>query len=108
MQRAMPLAHHHIHAGLAAAVGRDAEAGFGPASRWVLVDGQSHIFGAGEGGGSGGDEEEAGLGDLRSRGMNVEVRMCVPVVLTFQLAFHISRWLSLPAATSWSNWAPRW
>ena len=49
-----------------------------------------------------------GLEDFRSSGMNVEVMMCVPVVLTFQLAFHISRWLSLPAATSRSNWAPRW
>ena len=88
VQHAMPFAHHHIHARLCAAVSGDGGPSFGPAGRRVFVDWQSHVFGAGESGGAGGDEKEAGMRGGEEEGHEgrshdlragcVDVPRCVP------------------------------
>ena len=47
-----------------------------------------------------------GSTDLRSNGMKVCVRICVPVVLTFHDLFHALRMVKSPEYIRGSNWPP--
>lgn len=62
LERAHPIAHHHVHAGLARSVRRDRDALLGPPLGRRVVDGHRLVFALGHRGRAAGHEEEPRVG----------------------------------------------